>query len=321
MKIRIAMVATAASLLFTSSASAAVNVLWFDSTPEYGGQAPNALRKEMSDYLTAFGGGGVFNSSYVGSETAGTLATTLGAGSYDVVVFDATSFSSKFNAADITAVRSFYADNNRNLLLDGNLYVRSADINLASDFPGPNGSTGGLTVNEVWSLASRGGGIMIGTDHVGYQVDANQILNAIIPLASFSGVIDPSPDGAFTGTELISVKSNVAPADLLTHYSSLVTQGIAPTGDFVDFQGNAITLYSQLNIAEDVGGPRNSFISTSFAPGGGSVIITDPNAGGGVGLVPEPATWMMMILGFGCAGSLLRRRGGASRRAWGTSVA
>ena len=98
-------------------AQAQYNVLWWDSTPEYGGQAPNAFRKEMSDYLTSYGGGSVFNSTYVGSETAGTLATHLASNSYDVLVFDATSSGAKFNSADLTAVQSFYANNNKNLLL------------------------------------------------------------------------------------------------------------------------------------------------------------------------------------------------------------
>lgn len=36
--------------------------------------------------------------------------------------------------------------------------------------------------------------------------------------------------------------------------------------------------------------------------------LDPPSSGGAVGAVPEPATWAMMILGFGAAGALLRRR-------------
>jgi len=94
-----------------------INVLWWDSTPDYGSQAPNALRQEMSDYLTAYGGGSVFTGTYVGSETAGTLASHLASNSYDVIVFDATSSTAKFDAADVAAIQT-NSTSNSNLLLD-----------------------------------------------------------------------------------------------------------------------------------------------------------------------------------------------------------
>ncbi len=40
----------------------------------------------------------------------------------------------------------------------------------------------------------------------------------------------------------------------------------------------------------------------------GNQIVASVANNGGPGPVPEPATWAMMILGFGAAGSLLRRR-------------
>jgi hypothetical protein len=174
--------------------AAPFNVLWWDSTPEYGGQAPDSRRQAMSDSLTSVPGN-VFNSTYVSSETPGTLATHLSNNSYDVIVFDATSANQKFNAADITAIRAHYSAGNRNLLLDGTLYIRNIVFGSTTNYPGPNGATGNLTVNEVHQLANRGGGIMIGTDHTGFQVDANQALNAILPNASFSGFTIPSTDG------------------------------------------------------------------------------------------------------------------------------
>ncbi len=297
----------AGSLLAAASPLAAASVLWFDSTPEYGGQADNSLRKEMSDYLSAFKGGSVFTSTYIGSETPGSLAAALASGTYDVIVFDATSSGTKFNADDLLAVQNFYASGKNNLLLDGNLYVRSINFNVTSDFPGINGSTGALTANEVWSLASRGGGIMVGTDHNCCQTDANQIVGSILPGASFMGNVNPSIDGQFNGTELLSIQAPVAPADLLAHYSSIDSQGIAPTGVFLDFLGNGVTLYSQLDIAAFVGGPRNAFISTSFEPGGGIVDIIDPNPPPPQGAIPEPSTWAMLLMGFGLIGSTLRR--------------
>ena len=287
------------------------NVLWWDSTPEYGGQAPDSLRQAMSDHLNSYSGGTLFSSTYVSSETAGTLATHLASNSYDVIVFDATSSTTKFNAADLTAVQNHYASKS-NLLLDGTLYIRSINYDAGSIFPGINGGTGGLTVNEVHQLATRGGGLMIGTDHPGFQVDATQVLQALIPGAAFSGITYPSTDGVFYGSDLLNSIQPIAAVDIFNHWDSIDTQAIAPTGDFTDFLGNSINLYSQVDVADEPGGgPRHSYISTSWLPGSGTTDVTDPNPGGsgddnGNGTVPEPG--ILALLGIGLLGMLATRR-------------
>jgi len=137
---------SALTLLSASPASAVpIDVLWWDSTPEYGGQAPDALRQEMSDYVDNYGGGSVFNSTYVSSMVSGNFATHMSSNSYDVIVFDSTTGGNSFNASDLAAVQTHYS-NNSSILLDGDLYVRSINYNSTSDFPGPNGATGGLTI-------------------------------------------------------------------------------------------------------------------------------------------------------------------------------
>ena len=59
-----------------------------------------------------------------------------------MVVFDSTSAVSPFNAADRTAIQSFYSAGNKNLLLDGSLYIRSIVFNANTIFPGPGGGMG-----------------------------------------------------------------------------------------------------------------------------------------------------------------------------------
>jgi hypothetical protein len=51
-------------------------------------------------------------------------------------------------------------------------------------------------------------------------------------------------------------------------------------------------------------GPRPSIQPLGDPPGNGP--LKDPNPGGGVAGVPEPSSWLMIILGLGAAGSALR---------------
>lgn len=54
--------------------------------------------------------------------------------------------------------------------------------------------------------------------------------------------------------------------------------------------------------------PSNAPGGNSFARIGGQLTLT-----GTAGIVPEPATWALFILGFGAIGATLRRRSGAVR--------
>lgn len=257
----------------------AYRVLWWDCTPEYGGQAPDALRQAMSDHLDAYGGGGVFESTYVSSEISGTFAVHMQTNDYDVIVFDCTPTTIPFNAADQAAVTTFYATH-RNVLLDGNLYVRSAVGNETSVFPGINGCTGDYTVNEVWQLAQRGGGVMIGTDHDCCHAGPGYLLDGMIPDADFSGSTSPSVDGQFNGADLIDSLTTVSVFDLFDHWDSLPSQGIAPTGVFTDVFGGQVELYSQVDVADDPGGGEQyPYVSTTWPPSGDGTLF-DCNGNG-----------------------------------------
>ncbi len=302
--------ALAAIVLSASGASAApFNVLWFDATPDWGGQAPNALRQEMADSLTATPGD-VFAATYVDGPFAGSLATALGSGSYDVVVIDATTSGGAFNAADIDALRSFYEAGNKNLLLDGSLYIRNISYSAETDYPGPLSAMDNFTRNEVHQLATRGGGIFFGTDHNCCQSDINQLLNGILPGAGFSGVASPNTSGTVYGTQLLDSIDPVAPLGLLNHWSTEGTQGIPPVGTFADFLGASRTLYTQVDFPNLGGTGRFPFVTTSWEPGEGTIIITDPDppdpGDPGDPEVPAPGA-LVLLVSAGCM-ALARRR-------------
>ncbi|MBC6476496.1 MAG: hypothetical protein GDA56_00495 [Hormoscilla sp. GM7CHS1pb] len=262
-------------LLNLDAKAEAASLLWWDSSVWHGGQLADPFRQEMPDFLNEFDGGDLFNTTYISSKTPGEFATHLASNSYDVIVLDSGNNETiVFNEDDRVALQAHYS-NNSNLMLDGSLLIRSFNYAPATDFPGPNGALGGFLANQVYQLAERGGGIMIGSDHYSYQRDGNQMLSAIVPGAAFSGITNPSSDGVFYGTDLLNSVASVAPADVFTHWSSVPSQGISPTGEFTDFLGDPITLYSQVDVANKPGGgPKYSYISTSWEPGSEITSVT-----------------------------------------------
>ena len=142
---------------------------------------------------------------------------------------------------------------------------------------------------------------MVGTDHDCCQIDANEALHAVVPGASFSGNTFPSTDGVFYGEDLLNATVPVAALDVFTHWDSVPTEVIAPTavGSFSDFLGAPINLYSQVDVADDPGGgPKYSYISTSWQPGSGETEVTDPDPGGNTGVPDAGGTAVLLLTAF-----------------------
>ncbi|MEH3122164.1 MAG: PEPxxWA-CTERM sorting domain-containing protein [Sphingomonas phyllosphaerae] len=119
-------------------------------------------------------------------------------------------------------------------------------------------------------------------------------------------------------------------------------QRIEVTKDFTIFDGDVYTLNAFVNLAASssekvcstlggcvgyLDGSKADYGNTSYfnfalptgvtmLSGSGTLLSNPYTAGGGAGAVPEPATWAMMILGFGLVGGALRRRRAAPQLSW-----
>lgn len=104
---------------------------------------------------------------------------------------------------------------------------------------------------------------------------------------------------------------------------SVVSTGLDPASCrsqefYQDISGYDIVSFGVMTIANPGTGIFYYFDDGAFGVAGvydsvllgasqaGRLTVTD--LGGAGGAVPEPATWAMMIIGFGAAGSMIRRR-------------
>lgn len=242
-------------------------VLWWN-TIDGKGEATSAERQKMADYLDAFGGGEVFDVTYVYQGSQKQLARQMADQSYGIVVIDTANLVPRFSAADLEAVQRHYASGHKAIMLDGTLNIRSVHFKPESVFPGPGGSSAALLVNQVTALARAGGGVLIGTDHNDFQIAANQVVRALVPDAAFTGLTDPSTNGEFIGSVLLGEVVPTKAKDILRHWESIPSQGQAPVGSFTDFLGNPVEFYALVEAADKPGtGPMRPYISASFDPG------------------------------------------------------
>lgn len=266
-----------AVVITTGNASAQgspVRVLWWNGMPDYPPVMYERHRRQMADYVDAFEGGQVFSVVYRASQRAGELGQAINAGQFDILVLDIINRRSNLNGSDTAALQQFYASGKTALMLDGSFWIRSTEVKPRTRFPGENGGTGGLTINQLVLLAEAGGGILIGADHNEWQLDANKALQALVPQAKFRGKTNPSTDGAFIGNALLAKQVPVTARDILRHWEAVPDQGEAPVGQFTDFMGRPVTLYSMVETADKPGGGRKRpYISSTVFPGQGETAI------------------------------------------------
>ncbi len=255
-----------------------VRILWWDGSPTYDGATNARDRAAMALYIDGFGGGERFAVTFQSTTRPGALAQQMQRGPYDILVMDVTTTTASFTQSDLAALQQHYQSGRNALMLDGTLWVRNARPGPMTVFPGPNGASAALLMNQIQALVDAGGGILIGTDHREFQAGANQLLRALVPGARFSGRTNPSRDGAFLGNTLLRSAVPVAPIDILRHWEEVPSQAQVPVGQFQDFLGNPVTLYALVETSDKPGGrTKRPYISASFAPGDGRTAI-DSNA-------------------------------------------
>jgi len=242
------------------------SILWWSASVSEA-LANSSDRRVLANYLDNLPG---YDVTYKFSRKRGAFAAHMRgrAGGYDLIVVDSTVTHTVFNGADLDAFRDFFAASGRALMLDGSLWIRNTRAASRTRFPGDSDALAGLLLNQIEALRKAGGGMLIGTDHREFQVGANQVLSTLLPGVKFSGITNPSRDGAFNGKILLNGEARVRPADILRHWETIPNQGEAPVGRFRDFLGNEVVLYSLVDVSDKPGGKRKrSYVSFTGEPG------------------------------------------------------
>jgi len=202
------------------------------------------------------------------------------------------------NYANIGAWYNGLSDADDNIILDGRI-ISSAPAWTAANTMSPENA---WIQNYATQLSTRGGGLLLGTDHDVYQSGINQINLAIgvTPFHGFFGVYPTSQAVVDSLSPLFIGTLDVCRANVATRcINDNSTTGFAPTGlqangqtlTPVAYHGSALNAWDQAAVSASMGSPT---FGTCGQPG------QEPCP------VPEPAS--MTLLGLGVVAGFFRTR-------------
>jgi hypothetical protein len=208
-----------------------------------------------------------------------------------------------FSAGDMSALATFSAAHG-GWVMDGLSWRGNGNVDEQN-----------FTKNEGLALAAFGGGIVLGADDASGAAivqHVNQVA-AAFGFDLFNGVYNTAPASQHFGGSLITTPNAVNPSGVVgtTTYSE-VAHGLQGNGVYLStvvfgqgFENHCCGgTFGPLESAtfDGITYQNVNHLVTTNIPGGGIDANPNPNA------VPEPASWALMIAGFGLVGGAMRRR-------------
>ena len=195
------------------------------------------------------------------------------------------------------------------------VYTNVGDTNTINLVGGPNGTVmPGLTAQLTWTLSTKGS---FNDWYFNYTLTNNS--SAPVTAARFTSLGSDIAENfnvafvsgsVFTGLSSGPI-SNGTNVDWCTKVGPNcaggggggLTIGQSTSGllRFITDPGTTQLTFSNIGVRVQ------SINASQLGVRGGSALLTEATGGGGAA-IPEPSTWALMIMGFGGAGAMLRRR-------------
>ena len=124
-------------------------ILWYNAMPDYGSEVTTRHRQQMAEYLDQYDGGQLYDVTYTRNLRGGSLAEALRGAQYDILILDMANRRQRMNVADVQALQAVLSVRHQSLMLDGSFAIRNINHNPTTRFPGRNGSSAGILVNQI----------------------------------------------------------------------------------------------------------------------------------------------------------------------------
>lgn len=134
--------------------------------------------------------------------------------------------------------------------------------------------------SNQFGLASNGTGVLLNDRDSRIFLRAFDLADFFLTSFDIAAAFSNSPGVTFTVTGFLN--------------GSQTGQVAGNLGEFANFSGAALGTVD--------------YVVFDGLDGGGGFELDNVTLNGGGGVVPEPATWAMMLMGFGAMGAMLRRR-------------